>query len=63
MNSNVKIKWKVKVKKKMFKLYLGFMSGKKKILNSVIKTKLHCKCKFRKMKLLYIIKNHREGHS
>lgn len=39
MNSNVKIKWKVK--KKMFKLYLGFMSGKKKILNSVIKTKLN----------------------
>lgn len=60
MNSNVKIKWKVKVKKKMFKLYLGFMSGKKKILNSVIN---QAKCKFRKMKLLYIIKNHREGHS
>lgn len=30
MNSNVKIKWKVKVKKKMFKLYFGFMLGKKK---------------------------------
>lgn len=30
-----------KGKKKMFKLYLGFMSGKKKILNSVIKTKLN----------------------
>lgn len=41
MNSHVKIKWKVKVKKKMFKLYLDFMSGKKKILNSVIKTKLN----------------------
>lgn len=62
MNSNVKIKWKVKVKKKMFKLYLGFMSGKKKILNSA-RYKNQAKCKFRKMKLLYIIKNHREGHS
>lgn len=41
MNSNVKIKWKVQVKKKMFKLYFGFMLGKKKILNSVIKIKLN----------------------
>lgn len=62
MNSNVKIKWKVKVKKKMFKLYLGFMSGKKKILNSVIKTKLNANLE-KWIKLLYIIKNHREGHS
>lgn len=61
MNSNVKIKWKVKVKKKMFKLYLGFMSGKKNNLEQCYKNQ--AKCKFRKMKLLYIIKNHREGHS
>lgn len=61
MNSNVKIKWKVQVKKKMFKLYLGFMSGKKKNLEQCYKNQ--AKCKFRKMKLLYIIKNHREGHS
>lgn len=51
-----------KGKKKMFKLYLGFMSGKKKILNSVIKTKLNANLE-KWIKLLYIIKNHREGHS
>lgn len=50
-----------KGKKKMFKLYLGFMSGKKKNLEQCYK--YQAKCKFRKMKLLYIIKNHREGHS